>query len=249
MTDSSKEHDRRQIARQYTARIKAMLLGKAVATATGGDSPATSSVPPPAVGGSGQAPAPKPLQSVSAPASLSPSHPLLDSTPPAGKTELKPPPPLPGNPYNPLRSVEEHLQHSNGRFAELLSQIQRLHRLNQLLRAFLPPHLQDHVALARLDVDAWVVQTDSSVWQTRLRYFLPTLRQPLSEKLGFAVPAPQIRIVPPEAPPKAPPVRRMTMTETTVQKLEEDARRFSDPRLSAAVRRLAEHGRQRNRQS
>jgi hypothetical protein len=145
--------------------------------------------------------------------------------------------------------VEEHLQHSNGRFAELLSQIQRLHRLNQLLRAFLPLHLQDHVALARLDVDAWVVQTDSSVWQTRLRYFLPSLRQPLSEKLGFAVPPPQIRIVPPEAPPKAQPVRRMTMTEKTVQKLEEDARQFSDPRLSAAVRRLAEHGRQRNRQS
>lgn len=144
--------------------------------------------------------------------------------------------------------MEHHLQHSSGRFAELLSQIQRLHRLNQLLRAFLPPHLQDHVTLARLDSDAWVVQTDSSAWQTRLRYLLPSLQQPLSEKLGFAVPPPQIRIVPPEAPPKPPPVRRMTMTEKTVQTLEEEARRFSDPRLSAAVRRLAEHGRQRNRQ-
>ena len=140
------------------------------------------------------------------------------------------------------------MQQPHGRFAGLLSQIQRLHQLDQLLRAFLPPHLQNHATLARLDADAWVVQTDSPVWQTRLRYLLPALRQPLSEKLGFAVPPPQIRIIPPDASPKAPPVRRMTMTDETAQVLEEAAQQFSDPRLGAAVRRLAEHGRQRNRQ-
>jgi len=250
MTDSSKEHDSRHIARYYTARLKAILLGgEAAATATDGDRSATPAVPPlPPSGMTGISQEPGPLKPASVPASSPPSRPAGSSAPPASEAESKPPPPLPGDGFNPLRTVEEHLQHSRGRFAELLSQIQRLHRLNQLLRAFLPLHLQDHATLARLDVDAWVVQTDSPVWLTRLRYLLPALRQPLSEKLGFAVPPPQIRIVPPEAQPKAPPVRRMTMTDETAQVLEEAARQFSDPRLSAAVRRLAEHGRQRNRQ-
>jgi hypothetical protein len=238
MTDSSKEHDPRHIVRHYTTRLKAILLGEAAATAGGsGLSSEPGSLEPASV--STSSPPPRPPH---------PPPPAVSSAPPASEAESRPPLPLSGGKFNPLRAVEEHLQHPRGRFAELLSQIQRLHQLNQLLHAFLPPHLQDHATLARLDADAWVVQTDSPVWQTRLYYLLPALRQPLSEKLGFAVPPPQIRIVPPEAPPKAPPVRRMTMTEKTVQELEQAAREFSDPRLRAAVQRLAEHGRQRNRQ-
>jgi len=248
MTDSSKEHDRRQIARHYTARLKAMLLGGAAATATGGEPLAIPAVPPPPSGGSGPPPEPGPLKPASVSTPSSPFRPAVSSAPPASAAESKPPPPLPGARFNPLQTVEAHLQQPHGRFAGLLSQIQRLHQLDQLLHAFLPPHLQNHATLARLDADAWVVQTDSPVWQTRLRYFLPALRQPLSEKLGFAVPPPQIRIIPPDASPKPPPVRRMTMTDETAQVLEEAAQQFSDPRLSAAVRRLAEHGRQRNRQ-
>ena len=248
MSDSSKEHDRRQIARYYTARIKAIVLGgEAAVTVTDGEQSATPAVPPP-TGGSALSPQAGPLKPAALSASFPPSRPAVSSTLPLAEPESKPLPPLPGDGFNPLRPAEEHLQHPRGRFAEMLSQLQRLHRLEQLLRAFLPPHLQDHATLARLDAEAWIVQTDSPAWQTRLRYFLPALRQPLSEQLGFAVPPPQIRIVPPDASPKAPPVRRMTMTDETAQVLEEAARQFSDPRLSAAVRRLAEHGRQRNRQ-
>jgi hypothetical protein len=130
----------------------------------------------------------------------------------------------------------------------LLAQVQRLNQLNQILRAFLPPYLHDHVTLARLDSEGWVVQTDSPAWAARLRYILPNLRQPLGEKLGIEVPPPQIRIAPPEVP-SPPPSRRMIITDNTVKTLEEAAQQFSDPRLSAAVMRLAEHARQRNRQS
>jgi len=75
-----------------------------------------------------------------------------------------------------------------------------------------------------------------------------TLSHELGEKLGIEVPPPQIRIAPPEVP-SPPPSRRMIITDNTVKTLEEAAQQFSDPRLSAAVMRLAEHARQRNRQS
>jgi hypothetical protein len=244
MSDSSNELDPRQIARRYTAQLKEILLGRAPA----GEVPLTSAAAPQAADGVKGAPSegvpPVPVPRVVQQA----AGPAINPTPPPGKADSRSSLPGAGPIPNSLMTVGERLRRPQGRFAELLAQVQRLNQLNQLLRAFLPSYLHDHVTLARLDPDGWVVQTDSPAWAARLRYILPNLRRPLGEKLGIEVPLPQIRIAPPEVP-CSPPPRRMIITDKTVQELEEAARQFSDPRLSAAVLRLAEHARQRNRQS
>lgn len=231
MSDSPDELERRQAARRHMARLKDMLAGKAPAIQEGPAEPSAPPPPPRPRGGGGAA---------------SPQNRL--SSPPADTTAATaqaPPPVTAGQ----LTAIGECLRRPRqGRLADLLAQAQQLNRLNQMLRAYLPPPLHEHASLVRLDPDAWVVQTDSPAWAVRLRYQLPQLRQPLSDRLGIAVPPPQIRIVP-EAAPYTPPPRRMIITEQAAQTLEAAAREFSDPHLSAAVLRLAEHARQRNHQS
>ncbi len=146
---------------------------------------------------------------------------------------------------NTLLAVGEYLQHPQGRCSQLAAKTHNLSRLNQIFRAYLPPHLHDHATLARLDSDGWVVQTDSSAWATRLRYLLPSLQKPLAEHLGTQIPAPRIRIAPPAVPaPTPPPPRRMVMTDEAVSVLEGAARNLPDRRLGEAMLRLARHGRQ-----
>lgn len=147
---------------------------------------------------------------------------------------------------SPLRITGEYLRRQRGGLAKLVAQTRELASLNRILLAYLPSHLHEHASVARLDAEAWVVQTDSSAWATRLRYLLPNLRQPLSEQLGIQLPPPRIRIAPPNVPPPAaPPPRRMNISDRTVDALEGAARNFPDPRLGAALQRLAEHAKQR----
>ena len=245
MSDSSNELDPRQIARRYTVQLKEILLGRAPAD----EVPPASAAAPQAAGGVKGAPSERVPPVPTPPVVQQAAGPVINPTPPPGKADSRPS--LPGAGLiipNSLVAVRERLQRPQGRFAELLAQVQRLTQLNQLLRAFLPSSLHEHVTLARLDPDGWVVQTDAPAWAARLRYILPNLRQPLGEKLGIEVPPPQIRIAPSEVP-CSPPPRRMIITDKAAQELEEAARQFSDPHLSAAVLRLAEHARQRNRHS
>lgn len=149
-----------------------------------------------------------------------------------------------------LRSTDEHMQRSRSRVAKLISQTKHLSEINNIFHAFLPTYLHDHASLARLDSEGWVVQTDSPVWATRLRYILPSLQKPLSEKLKFQVPTPRIRVAPP-AVPLPPPLqaRRMTITDSTAKVLEGAARNLPDRRLGAVMARLAAHAKQRSQES
>ncbi len=94
-----------------------------------------------------------------------------------------------------------------------------------------------HVLLIRMDADAWTVQTGSGVWATRLRYVLYDIRDVLGLHIGIALPKPHIQITPVVAAP-APP-RTRTLTRQAARCLEETARNETDPRLSAALMRLA----------
>ncbi len=148
-------------------------------------------------------------------------------------------------PQRHLAPVGECLARSDGPLATLLAHTRRLVELNRIFLAYLPPNFRDHATLARMDSEAWVVQTDSSAWATRLRYGLPSIRQQLGRQVGIPLPPPRIRIAPPEVPPPPPPSpRRMVVTEGTVDTLESAARNLDDPRLGAAMMRLAHHARQ-----
>lgn len=137
-------------------------------------------------------------------------------------------------------SVGEALRRQQGTLGQLMARADRMVRLSQIFRAYLPPHLHDHAVLIRLDEDGWVVHTDSASWATRLRYALHSLRQALGQQLGIPLPKPRIQVVP-AALPSNPRRPRLTLTARNAKLLEVTARNLSDPRLSAALRRLAEH--------
>lgn len=225
MTKTSKHSDpRRSIARQHTARLRELLRTPAVAVQP---STAASDARVPESQGIDQA---RTLHRE--PVSAVPPRPV---SPAAGILPLKP--------------IQQCLRRPRSRAAQLVSKTQRLVEINRILKAFLPPQFNEHVVLASLDTKAWRVHTDSSAWATRLRYLLPTLRQHLGEHLGIEIPPLRVRISPPTIPSQAgQPARRMVVTEVTAATLEQAAGNVTDNRLGSAMRRLAEHARQRSRQ-
>jgi len=150
-------------------------------------------------------------------------------------------PPRPRAEVSFIPTVGEVLRRPPGVLGQLMARAGRLTQLNQLLQAYLPSHLHDHVVLVRLDAEGWEVQTDSASWATRLRYALPTIRQALGQQLGIALPKPRIRVAPRSATPQ-PRRPRLTLTRRNAEMLETAARTLTDPRLGAALRRLAKHG-------
>ncbi|MCP5425389.1 MAG: DUF721 domain-containing protein [Gammaproteobacteria bacterium] len=222
MSEDKAKADARRLARQHTSQLLAILQGKVDKAEVANYSEKS---PLPA------ARQPKTVQEPPAPVpERSPTH-------GAGpKTKNRP---------SPLIAVDATLKRKRNKpLNDLVNKTLHLAQLNRVFRSMLPTHLQEHATLARLDEEGWVVQTDSSAWATRLRYALPELRKPLQLHLGIELPRPRIRIAPPavpEAPP--PPSRRMTVTDQTVSVLENAAQNVADPRLGAAILRLAEHAR------
>jgi len=217
--DSTSKAEQRQLARQHTTELIAILQGK--------ESAPSSQKPPPSA------------QPTQTPLATRPRRIPDTPTPPALPVT---PPPAP----NPLTGVGNTMQRSGSPLNKLVNKTLHLAKLNQVFIALLPTYLQNHATLARLDEKGWVVQTDSSAWATRLRFALPELCEPLEQLLGFELPRPWIRIAPPAIPePSPPPPRRVQVSSKTVDVLENAAQQFSDPRLGAAMSRLAEHARQR----
>ena len=222
--------DARAMARQHTAQLLKMLRGYGP---TAEPEPA---LEPPAA-------APPPV----AVAEATPAYiRLLDAvpTPPPLSVTSSPPslPPRPRDGPGSIPTVGEVLRHPPGVLGQLMARASQLNRLSQIFRAYLPPHLHDHAVLVRLDAEGWEVQTDSASWATRLRYALPTIRQGLGQQLGIALPKPRVRVVP-AAAPSLPQRPRLTLTRRNAEVLETAARTLTDPRLGAALRRLAAHGR------
>lgn len=139
-----------------------------------------------------------------------------------------------------VSTVGELLGRQQGTLGELMARANRLARLSRIFRAYLPPHLHDHAVLIRLDQDGWIVHTDSASWATRLRYALHNIRETLGLQLGMPLPKPYIRVVPAALPAHSP-RPPLKLTERNARLLEVAARNLSDERLSAALRRLAEH--------
>lgn len=138
-----------------------------------------------------------------------------------------------------IPAVGEGLRQCSGKLGTLLARVDQWAKLERLFKAYLRLDLRDHVVLIRLDQDAWTVQTESGVWAVRLRYELYAIREALGLELGIKLPKPQVHIAPLAAPPPAPTSRRRILPREAARSLEEIARNETDPRLSAALRRLA----------
>lgn len=211
------DEESRARARAHTARLLRMLRGPA--------------------GKPAEAPGP------AAPASnVTEAAPVYDRRPPA--KPASPPTPAPVAPRSGvIPTVGESLRAGPGVLGEMVARARRLKQLSQIFYAYLPLPLREHVVLVRLDAEAWEVQTDTALWATRLRYLLPSIQQPLGQQLELNLPKPQIRV----EPSIAPAVRRLrprpSLSQRSAEQIESLARTVNDPDLSAALRRLAAHGR------
>ena len=217
------------VARQYTAQLLKMLRGY-------GQPAEPQAVP--------EAPmATPPLAAVAEAAALyvrreDPSPPPL-----LGNQRLPLPLPSRGGPGSPptVGEMLRRSRHSQSVLGQIMIRADQLAERSRIFRAYLPTPLCDHVVLIQLDAESWEVQTESAGWATRLRYALSSIRQALGQHLGLALPKPHIRVVPLAMPlqPRRPP---LTLTRRNAEVLEAAARILADPRLSAALRRLAARG-------
>jgi len=139
-----------------------------------------------------------------------------------------------------VASLGEGLKQQPGVLGQLIGRAGAFAQSSRIFQAYLPPHLRDHAVLIRMDEEAWTVQTDSASWATRLRYKLYDIRQALGQQLGIALPKPHIRVEPLAAPPAA---RQpsLILTQESARHIKRAARNEADPRLSAALLRLAQH--------
>jgi hypothetical protein len=213
--------DARARARQHTAHLLKVLRGYGPSAAapepTVSPSATVAEAAPSYAAGPGATPL-RPIASLALPPLLAPAGPR--STPTS------------------IPTLGEGLRRRTGVLGQLVAKADQFNRLNRIFRAYLPPHLHPHTVLIRLDREAWEAHADSASWATRLRYALHNIRQTLGQELGMPLPKPRVRVMPVAAPPSlARP--RPTLSERSAKVLETAARQLPDPRLSAALLRLA----------
>ncbi|NIP25597.1 MAG: DUF721 domain-containing protein, partial [Gammaproteobacteria bacterium] len=67
--------------------------------------------------------------------------------------------------------------------ADLVTTARKLRRLNRYILSVLDQPLTDHCQVARFERDLLVLSTDSPVWASRLRYYIPTLLHELKQNI------------------------------------------------------------------
>lgn len=123
----------------------------------------------------------------------------------------------------------------------LLNQAERLVHLQRLLESQLQPAAREHCHVASWrDGTLLLVVTDGH-WATRLRYQQKRLQRQLQELEAFGN---LQRILFKVQPPVAPPKRASNSTELSqnaAESLRDTAEGITDPKLRAALERLASH--------
>ena len=139
-----------------------------------------------------------------------------------------------------FRHIRDHLEQPSEAHAvlDLLAQQQTL---IEELRAQLPDALGAHCLDLTLSNGRLTLFFDSTAWLTRARFLVGEI---LTSLKSYHVNAVGFQIKLPERPAAATalPLRRVQLSETAAQHLLDAAAHQSDPRLSAALRRLARHG-------
>ncbi|MGD8711662.1 MAG: DUF721 domain-containing protein, partial [Thiohalophilus sp.] len=75
------------------------------------------------------------------------------------------------------------LRGEKNQLADLVTTARELRQLDNLLSTVLDQPLTDHCRIARYDAETLVIQVDSPVWSSRLRYYIPTLLQELKQNI------------------------------------------------------------------
>jgi hypothetical protein len=76
-----------------------------------------------------------------------------------------------------MKSFGQLLANSSGILCHLSHHSQTLKQVEKIFKESLPSPLNRHCHIANLREQTLVVNTDSSLWATRLRYIIPELKQ------------------------------------------------------------------------
>lgn len=113
-------------------------------------------------------------------------------------------------------------------------------RVLAALRRALPADLAAHLSAAHLRDATLIVVADGPAWATRLRFLEPELKAALDARTRRVVRRVTVRVGPPPAAPRAPgPKPSRPLSAAARAALEAGAEQVTDPRLAAALRRLA----------
>jgi hypothetical protein len=113
-------------------------------------------------------------------------------------------------------------------------------RILAALRRALPADLAAHLGAAHLRDATLIVVADGPAWATRLRFLEPELKAALDARTRRVVRRVAVRVGPPVSAPRAsaPPASR-PLSAAARAALESGAAGVTDPKLAAALRRLA----------
>jgi hypothetical protein len=130
--------------------------------------------------------------------------------------------------------------------ADLVTTARKLRRLNHFLASVLDQPLTNHCQIARFEGDLLVLNADSPVWASRLRYYIPTLLTQLKQNIPDLQGLKTIKITttPPLPRPVAAPVKQRQISETAADDIQAMADTIADPDLREALLRLARQRRQ-----
>jgi hypothetical protein len=113
-------------------------------------------------------------------------------------------------------------------------------RVLAALRRALPADLAVHLSAAHLRDATLIVVADGPAWATRLRFLEPELKAALDARTRRVVRRVAVRVGPPVPAPRAPaPAASRPLSAAARAALESGAAGVTDPKLAAALRRLA----------
>lgn len=125
----------------------------------------------------------------------------------------------------------------------LFSEARRLSQLQQLLESQLQPAARAHCHVASWREGTLLLIVTDGHWATRLRYQERRLQRQLQSMEAFAgLQRILFRVQPPETP-RHTPGPAPALSSQAADSLQQTARGIRDPRLKAALERLASHAR------
>ncbi|HLD64475.1 MAG TPA: DciA family protein [Pseudomonas sp.] len=130
----------------------------------------------------------------------------------------------------------------------LFSEAQRLDRLQALLESQLQPAAREHCHVASWREGCLLLIVTDGHWATRLRYQQKRLQRQLQAFEEFANLNRLLFKVQPSATRDRPAVPGRELSSNTVETLQIAAEGIRDPKLRAALERLASHGKPRDKQ-
>ncbi|MGE8500920.1 MAG: DciA family protein [Pseudomonas sp.] len=123
----------------------------------------------------------------------------------------------------------------------LFGQAQRLTNLQRLVESQLQPAAREHCHVASWNNGCLLLIVTDGHWATRLRYQQRRLQRQLQTLEEFATLTKILFKVQPQVGPNRGTVRTLHLSNSAAQSIQAGAEGIRDPRLRAALERLASH--------